>query len=325
VKFKAFILDTISQIKSQFSTLISWLKEHRERLRVKGKAHFTILIVPQSEHKSLRWSISYRAITLIIGGFLGVTFLSAFIVLQSSTREHEIYELQFSNEDFIVQSQKLRKELRALHEVTNQYYEKTANLYLQLGGDSKKVYPLFEKDSFALLEPETDIFPESYRLQTDIYNLQSANELIKEITKIIRSRKNLVETIPSIWPTRGYILMPYGRYVSPITGQEFINYGVDIGTFPGSEVLVTASGQVYEIGFSSLVGYYVKVMHKYGWKTIYSNLERLQVKKGQEVSKGDIIGYVTKTLINPIYHLHYEVHVGTKPLNPYSFLNKIQN
>lgn len=303
-----------------------WLKEHRERLRVKGKAHFTILIVPQSEHKSVKWSISYKSITIIIGAFLGITLLSAAIVLKSSSKDHEIYDLQVSNEDYIVQSQKMRSELKTLHDASNLYYEKIANLYLKLGGSPDKVYILPEKEPIPYLEPgNTDIFPESYRLQADLYNIKLANELTLEIIKIIKDRKNIIQNTPSLWPTKGYILMPFGRYFSSLTGTEIINYGIDIGAFPGAEVVATAPGQVYETGFSNLTGNYIKVAHRFGWKTIYSNLERLQVKKGQEVSKGEIIGYVGKTSSSPVYYLHYEVHVGTSPLNPHSFLNQIQN
>ncbi|MCB1177031.1 MAG: M23 family metallopeptidase [Leptospiraceae bacterium] len=283
------------------------------------------MVIPQSERKSISFSISYKTITMIIGSILSIIFLSSVIVLNYSSRDHEIYELKDSNEDFIVQSQKLKSELKTLHEVSNQYYDKISSLHKKLGGDPNKSYPIIETDPIQYLEPNNEIFLESYRLQTDIYNIKVANQLTEEIIATIKDKKSIIQNTPSLWPTKGYILHPFGKYFSPIAGSEIVNNGIDIGAFPGTEVVATAPGLVYDIGYSILTGHYIKISHKYGWKTIYSNLERLQIKKGQYVSKGEIVGYVGKTPSSPIYHLHYEVHVGTSPLNPYSFLNQIQN
>jgi murein DD-endopeptidase MepM/ murein hydrolase activator NlpD len=324
-RLRAVFQESARQISLQWNLLKKWIILHRERLKVKGNAHFTLMLIPQSDAKSISFSISYKTITLIIGAIFGVTFLSSMIVLNYSSRDHEIYDLRDSNEDFIVQSQKLKTELKLLHDVSNQYYDKISKLYVKLGGNPSRVYGIIESDPIQYLEPNNEIFSETYRLETDIYNLKLANELTTEIISIIKDKKNIIQNTPSLWPTRGYILNPFGKYYSPISGSEINNRGIDIGAFPGTEVVATAPGIAYEVGYSALTGFFIKVSHKYGWKTIYSNLERLQIKKGQYVSKGEILGYVGKTSSSPIYHLHYEVHVGTSPLNPYSFLNQIQN
>ncbi|MCB1142505.1 MAG: M23 family metallopeptidase [Leptospiraceae bacterium] len=283
------------------------------------------MIIPHSEKKSIKISISYRSITLfgIIIGLL--TFFSAFIVLKFSGMNHELNELQISNEDFIIQSKRLKTEMKTLHEHSSLYYEKILNLYIKLGGDPQKIYHLPDREIIGFLEPNSDVFPETYRLQSDIYNLNTANLLTKEIIKIIKDKNNIIQNTPSLWPTKGYILYPFGKYFSPVAGGEVINYGVDIGTFPGAQVIATAPGEVYELGYSQSTGYFIKISHKYGWKTIYSNLERIQVKKNQIIKKGETIGFAGKTSLNPTYLLHYEVHVGTSPLNPHSFLNQVQN
>lgn len=292
---------------------------------MKGKAHFTLMVVPHSERKTYTISIPYRTITVSILLFSFLILLSSFIVLNYSGNDHELYDLQISNEDFLIQSKKLRNELKTLHELSNLYYEKISSLYIKLGGDPSRIYFIKERDIIGYMEPNSDVFMETYRLHTDTYNIRLANELTKEIIKIIKDKKNILQNTPSLWPTKGYILFPYGKYFSPIVGGEVFNHGIDIGSFPGTEVVATAPGEVYEIGYADITGYYIKIAHRYGWKTIYSNLERVQIKKGQYVTKGQIIGYVGKTPMNPVYFLHYEVHVGTTPSNPHSFLNQVQN
>ncbi|EMG00060.1 peptidase, M23 domain protein [Leptospira santarosai str. CBC1416] len=54
-------------------------------------------------------------------------------------------------------------------------------------------------------------------------------------------------------------------------------------------------------------------------------MDRLKVKQGQQVSKTEVIGFVGKTEASPNYMLHYEIHVGTRAINPFAFLNQIQD
>jgi murein DD-endopeptidase MepM/ murein hydrolase activator NlpD len=320
-KFK----DSIKLIKIQYNQLKTWINEHKLKVKTKGKAHFTFMLIPHSDLKTITLSISYKSITTFFIILTFLIFLSSFVLLRFSGMDHELNELNISNEDYIILSKKLKSEMKVLHELSSLYHEKISNLYIKLGGDTEKIYPKNKNEIISYLEPNSDVFPETYLLQTDIYNLKLANQLTKEIIRIIKDKNTIIQNTPSLWPTKGYILYPYGEYFSPIAGGNVINYGIDIGTFPGTEVVATAPGEVYDIGYSYHAGYYIKIAHKYGWKTIYSNLERVQVKKNQIVVKGETIGFAGKTVLNPIYLLHYEVHVGTSPLNPHSFLNQVQN
>lgn len=259
-------------------------------------------------------------------------FISAVNVLSHSGSMHELTELNLSNIDFQRQSEKLAEEVSSLHSTINYYYEKTSSLYIKLGGDPSKVSKgiggasprlseFAENSARAKVGNVTD---ETFRIKEDIHNLKLSRELSEEIIVMIKKRKSIIRHTPSIWPTKGYVLFPYGKFTSPITGKEEFNQGLDIAAFPGSEVSSTANGLVYDIGFTPSSGYYIKIAHKFGWKTIYSNLDRIKVNKNDKVNKGDIIGFVGKSNQNPIHHVHYEVHVGTQTLNPFAFLNQIQ-
>lgn len=288
------------------------------------------MVIPHTERKTVNFVISYKTITIFLGLIVLLMFISAVNVLSHSGSMHELSELNLSNIDFQRQSEKLKEEVDSLHSTINYYYDRISNLYIKLGGDPSKVSKGMggagprASEFAAYKNSQSNISNETYKIKEDIHNLKLSKELSEEIITMIKKRKSIIKHTPSIWPVRGYVLFPYGNYLSPITGKEEFNRGLDIAAFPGSEVSSTAPGLVYEVGYSNATGHYVKIAHKFGWKTIYSNLDRIKVNKNEKVNKGDAIGFVGKTNQNPIHHLHYEVHVGTQTLNPFSFLNQIQ-
>ncbi|TGK96140.1 M23 family metallopeptidase [Leptospira brenneri] len=304
------------------------LSQRYEDLDKKGRERLTIMVIPHTDRRTINFVISYKAISVFIGIMVVLLVISAVNVLSHSGSIHQLTELNLTNKDFIRQSSKMKEEVNSLHETIQYYYERISNLYIKLGGDPSRVSKGMggQAGQFLALQgtPQSDITDESFRIKEDIHNLKLSSELSEEIIKLIKKRKSIIRNTPSIWPTKGYVLFPFGKYISPVTGKEELNRGLDIGSFPGAEVIATAPGIVFDTGYSPATGYYVKLSHRFGWKTIYSNLDRIRVKKNEKLSKGDILGYVGKSPENPIYHLHYEVHVGTQALNPFSFLNQIQ-
>jgi hypothetical protein len=295
-----------------------------------GREKLTVMIIPHTEKRTNSLVISYRSISLFVASVVLLLMISSLNVLRHSGSIHEMTELNLTNNDFARQSQKMREEVGSLHEIITYYYQRITNLYIKLGGDpaivSKSMGPVADPNLVAMKGdlPPAEIPSEAYLLKEDVHNLNLSSELSQEIIKMIKKRKSIIKHTPSLWPAKGYVLFPYGDYIDPLTGKAEFNKGIDIGTFPGAEVVSAAPGLVYEIGHTSTTGYYLKIAHKFGWKTIYSNLDRIRVKRNERVSKGDVIGYAGKTPDNPVYHVHYEVHVGTQALNPFSFLNQIQ-
>ncbi|TGK21107.1 M23 family metallopeptidase [Leptospira fluminis] len=329
-------------LKSYFALIYYRLRYKYQDLRLKfdvkvanwnkkGKERLTVMVIPHSEQKTINFHISYRAITIFIGTILVLLLISSVNVLSHSGSIHQLTELNLSNQDFIRQSAKMKEEINSLHEHVDYYHNHVGALYGRLTGDSSKVAKGIggaEKLSSQNISKDGKPLPpgtEVFRLKEDVHNLKVANELTHEIISILKKRKNVIRQTPSIWPVRGYVLYPYGEYLNPVTARKETNNGIDIGAFPGSEVVVTAPGTVYEIGYTRHTGYFVKVGHKFGWKTIYSNLDRIKVKQNQQVSKSEVIGFVGKSENSPQYSLHYEIHVGTRAINPFAFLNQIQD
>ncbi|WP_068116672.1 M23 family metallopeptidase [Tropicimonas marinistellae] len=96
--------------------------------------------------------------------------------------------------------------------------------------------------------------------------------------------------------------------------------GTDFAAGHGTPIYATADGVVTTAGWHSGFGRMVKIRHEFGLETWYGHMSRLRVKEGQRVSKGQRIGDMGNTGRSTGTHLHYEVHVNGKPVNPMNFI-----
>jgi len=130
------------------------------------------------------------------------------------------------------------------------------------------------------------------------------------------------ESRPSIWPVVGRLLGGFGARLDPFSGEgrEF-HKGVDIGGPIGAAVKATADGIVVQAeGTSGGYGRLVVINHGGGYETWYAHLLRITVQVGQEVRRGETVGELGNSGRVTAPHLHYEVHVGGTPMNPYSYM-----
>jgi murein DD-endopeptidase MepM/ murein hydrolase activator NlpD len=130
------------------------------------------------------------------------------------------------------------------------------------------------------------------------------------------------ESTPSIWPVVGRLLGGFGTRLDPFSGegQKFHN-GVDIGGPIGARIVATADGLVVQAGATSGgFGRLVVIDHGGGYQTWYAHLLHMTVQVGQEVRRGETVGALGNSGRVTAPHLHYEVHVGGTPMNPYGFM-----
>ena len=125
---------------------------------------------------------------------------------------------------------------------------------------------------------------------------------------------------PTIWPTEGWVSSGFGSRRHPVTGRPDFHYGVDIAGLLGTPVVAAADGTVAVAGRRGTLGLVVVIDHGYGLRTLYAHLSRILVRPGQQVIKGQPIGAIGNTGLSTGPHLHYEVHVRGRPVNPFTFL-----
>lgn len=99
-----------------------------------------------------------------------------------------------------------------------------------------------------------------------------------------------------------------------------LHAGTDFAAPHGTAIYSTADGVVTHAGWSSGYGQLIKIQHEFGLETRYAHLSKMRVKVGQRVSRGDRIGDMGNTGRSTGTHLHYEVRVGGKPVNPMIYI-----
>ena len=156
-----------------------------------------------------------------------------------------------------------------------------------------------------------------------ISELDNVESKMVNIANYISNFRKLFHDIPSIFPVlsnKYWFTSPYGLRRHPITGQASFHPAIDIAAFPGTPIRATADGQVSYSGWRGGYGNVVYLEHAKGYHTRFAHMMRRVANLGDQVKKGDIIGYVGTTGVSTGYHLHYELWLNGKTINPIHYL-----
>jgi murein DD-endopeptidase MepM/ murein hydrolase activator NlpD len=128
--------------------------------------------------------------------------------------------------------------------------------------------------------------------------------------------------LPSLLPVsaRG-MTSGFGLRQHPVLGILRVHSGVDLAASWGSPIVATSDGVVNTADWAGGYGLLVALDHGGGLQTRYGHMSRLAVTPGQQVRKGEVIGYVGSTGMSTGPHLHYEIRVNGRAVNPAGHLN----
>lgn len=118
---------------------------------------------------------------------------------------------------------------------------------------------------------------------------------------------------------------PYGYRRDPKTGGRRMHKGTDFASKHGTDIFATADGVVVHAGWQSGFGKLVRIKHAFGIETLYAHNTNVRVTKGQRVSRGDHIADMGSTGRSTGTHLHYEIHVNGKTVNPMIYIKAARN
>ena len=150
-----------------------------------------------------------------------------------------------------------------------------------------------------------------------LYTLESRLQVVQTD---VEKRQALAAATPSIWPTRGWLSDGFGQRRDPFTGEAAYHTGLDISADRGEPVVATANGVVGTAQPSGAYGNMIVIDHGFGLATRYAHLDSFHVKPGDRVRRGDVVGYAGATGRATGDHLHYEILVSGRQLNPLQFL-----
>ena len=160
----------------------------------------------------------------------------------------------------------------------------------------------------------------------DIIKKQMAiqSKSLDEITKLAEEKEKLLMSIPAIQPINNEDLTRmasgYGWRSDPFTKARKMHYGMDFTAPKGTPIYAAGDGKVTRAdNNSSGYGKHIRIEHGYGYLSLYGHLSQYNVKKGQKVKRGDLIGFVGSTGRSEAPHLHYEVWKENDRINPINF------
>lgn len=150
------------------------------------------------------------------------------------------------------------------------------------------------------------------------------HERIDTASQTAMEKRLMLQSIPSGYPVPDHgVTSRFGVRQHPVRGEETFHWGADLKAERGTAVYATAEGVVEWAAMNkdSGLGKMVKLNHNYGFSTIYGHLDKIGVKAGQYVRKGDLLGYSGNTGVTSGPHLHYEVRYLQRRLDPAPFLS----
>ncbi len=296
------------------------------------------IIVFRNDLSSYReFNVSYRAIAMAIGTVTVLISLFLYLLANlifSTTYNFKIRKLKKTNDILWENVVEIKSELAKYSNMIDEIVQKDEQLRLALN------LPAMSKDirsvgvGGAEIASEFSNYSELFS-KTDYNDFKSViervNKLENEIKFELSSYKNLVFTfkqkedsvryIPCVKPVPGHpITSRFGKRLHPILKVIKMHHGVDIMANIGTPIYAPADGIVKFVGTAGGYGKFLKIDHLKGFETRYGHLEKINVKIGQRVKRGDKIGEVGNTGISTGPHLHYEVLYHKTRLNPADFM-----
>ncbi|MUV04903.1 peptidoglycan DD-metalloendopeptidase family protein [Flavobacterium rakeshii] len=162
------------------------------------------------------------------------------------------------------------------------------------------------------------------RLDILLKELAVQSKSLDEIAKLAKDKEQLLAAIPAIQPVKNedlrHMASGFGYRSDPFTKIRKFHAGMDFSAKTGTPIYATGDGVVQRAD-NRATGYgnHIVIKHGFGYETLYAHLSKYNVKVGQKVKRGDVIGFVGSTGRSEAPHLHYEVHKGGEVINPINF------
>jgi murein DD-endopeptidase MepM/ murein hydrolase activator NlpD len=206
---------------------------------------------------------------------------------------------------------KLGQQRDQLGNLVSQFAKKAMEIAKQKFDEEQVASKLKTQQAF-YEEAERQLAEESHRLENQIQALESSHR---------KANKNMaVGSGNMALPISAPVTSPFGWRRHPIFGVRKFHTGVDLAGPNHSAIRAADSGNVLYTGWYGGYGKVVIVSHGNGMATLYAHMSKTNVEAGQNISKGDIVGYEGTTGFSTGPHLHFEVRVNGKPNNPLSYL-----
>jgi murein DD-endopeptidase MepM/ murein hydrolase activator NlpD len=291
------------------------------------RQHHTIILVPHAHAKLRKWRVTNLQIGLVAGSFLLLTLLGTFFVwshFSTKVNPVEIARLRSENEKLRDVNQEFESSIRKLQDQLTSYEDRTRQLAIVAGiatlGDAGGTGDIADTAEAGIGggTPVDEIGGDDLPVMAS--RVQQMDGTLTAVAARLQQRARWISQTPAITPVKGIFTSGFGSRSDPLTHGHGNHQGVDIAAAPGQPVRASADGIVMRAGNLGGLGNAIFVAHGYGITTRYGHLSKVEVRPGQRVKRGDVIGRVGNTGRSTGYHLHYEVRQDGEPVNPLVYI-----
>jgi murein DD-endopeptidase MepM/ murein hydrolase activator NlpD len=277
---------------------------------------------------SLSKTIKKLTIHLFSSTFVGFIFFVLFSFIIDSPEEKQ---LRKENEQMELQFELLNRRLEQMNAVLDDIKQRDNNLYRVIyQADSipnnVRHNTAFNNQYYEHLTKlnTSTILIETTRKTDDISKqLYIQSKSYDDLMSLIKNNEKKLQHIPAIQPilnkdlTR--IASGFGYRIDPIYRTRKFHQGMDFTAPTGTDIYTTGNGVVEFVGWKQGYGNTVILDHGFGYETLYAHLYKSLVRKGQKVRRSDIIALVGNTGKSTGPHLHYEVRLNGRPVDPRNY------
>ena len=280
-------------------------------------------------------SLSFYSLSILIAVIFSIGFLSAFYFLKNPYKQETMgIDLVSINED----NRGLSTQELELY--INQIGELNARI-MQLDSQSERIQEIMKsqilgKDKLPALKEKKDKnvggpFINDNLSSNDIHKALSFLLEKVEIREVFYNKKEalllkhsvLKETLPTLYPVDvPYTSSSFGWRRDPFLGIRAFHKGLDFSAAHGEKIRSTGAGMVTMVGKGKNYGNFLKIKHGDGLETRYAHCSKILVKKGDIVEKNQVIALVGNTGRSTGPHLHYEIRLNGRALDPRQYLKK---
>jgi murein DD-endopeptidase MepM/ murein hydrolase activator NlpD len=298
------------------------------------RRRYTVLIADRSTGVLRRVTISLRTAVAVVATVLMMPVLIGLGAKWSARDEigqlhATTAALQFENGNFRQTTGELTTQIQSLENVIDDLGAR-ASLDPAQARAIQKLPAVIKSRAAGGTQPNaaiSDVLSTSLTSPEDTFGvlrtlLQSLENRLRYVRRDVERTEALAGATPSLWPTYGWLTGTFGGRPDPFTGEPAFHQGIDISTEKGQPVYATANGTVDSAAPSGDYGNMITIRHDFWLATRYGHLSRFNVKVGQSVSRGDVIGFVGSTGRSTGAHLHYEILANGKLINPLQLLTQ---
>lgn len=324
-RYKKAETDTLKIFRATCVGFLKGLIEPIARFFRVGREQITVLVVYHSEkpprgRRLSRFSIALIAALLVgLPAFAVYSFVNEARVESSMKSSDDAYAAVYSELSASVDS---ANAMLSAYKAFSPALEASMSILPASSGKAKTADRHTILDPFSIFSSKQENKADQIEKVTE--SLDQAVIPLTMLGKTVSSMNEVKTQVPAIWPIKadmGHLSTTFGSNPNPFTGQTYFHKGIDCSTYrSGDPIVATADGHVTLAGYSGGYGNCVIIAHPNGYYTRYGHMSRILVSKGQAVTQGQIIGLIGSTGNSTGPHVHYEVMLDGKLIDPLDYL-----